>query len=68
VLDTKSPKYLEMAQGHISLSGRRCGQGAGGVAREQGKGRARAGEEEEEGEGEREKGRGGELTSGSKFW
>jgi hypothetical protein len=23
VLDTKSPKYLEMAQGHISLSGRR---------------------------------------------
>jgi hypothetical protein len=21
VLDTKSPKYLEMAQGHISLSG-----------------------------------------------
>jgi hypothetical protein len=30
VLDTKSPKYLEMAQGHISLSdatedkGRRC--------------------------------------------
>jgi hypothetical protein len=24
VLGTKSPKYLEMAQGHISLSGRRC--------------------------------------------
>jgi hypothetical protein len=26
VLDTKSPKYLEMAQGHISLSGMRGGR------------------------------------------
>jgi hypothetical protein len=32
VLDTKSPKYLEMAQGHISLSGRGEGaHGAGGA-------------------------------------
>jgi hypothetical protein len=50
VLDTKSPKYLEMAQGHISLSRGRATAGplceqAAASPRSRGGGTSKAGEQ-----------------------